>query len=62
MASASGARAQRHQRDELVLVDIERQRMFARDRRVAHGAGLVDRAHRERRRPRGAREERAVGA
>ena len=39
-----GRRAQRHQRDELVLVDVERQRMLARDRRVARRAGLVDRA------------------
>ena len=42
MRERLGRGAQRHQRDELVLVDVERQRMLAGDRRVARVAGLVD--------------------
>ena len=41
-----GRGAQRHQRQDLLLVDVERQRMLAGDRRVARGAGLVDRVAR----------------
>ncbi len=55
-----GRRAQRHQRDELVLVDVERERMLARDRRVANVAVLVDGAHGERGWPCGIGEERPV--
>ena len=54
--------AQRHQREELLLVDVERERMLAGDRRRARGAGLVDRVDGERRRARGVGQQRPVGS
>ena len=48
-----GRGAQRHQREELLLVDVERQRMLARDRHLARLAFSSTRRHVERRRARG---------
>ena len=56
-----GRGAQRHQRQDLALVDVERQRMLAGDRRVARRAVFVDRRDVERRRPRRVGQQRPVG-
>jgi hypothetical protein len=49
--------AERHQRDDLALVEVERQRMLAGDRRGHHLAALVVRLDFERRRLRRVRQK-----
>ena len=55
-----GRGTERHQRQQLLLVDVERQRMLAGDRRIARRACLIHCMHRERRRTRSVRQQRAI--
>jgi len=56
-----GRGAKRHDGENLLLVDVERERMLAGDRRLARLAVLVDGAHAEGRRPGGVGEDGTVG-
>ena len=55
-----GRRAERHDGEQLVLVDIERQRVLAGDRGLARRSVLVDGAHLEGRRPCSVGQDRTV--